>query len=206
VGYQRDGRGWLLTDGLRPAKEGRHFVPSPVIDYYLKLAYYLGCPRESYRMEVFTSEEDERQAAELWARFGLDAGGPVVALNSGGAYGSAKAWPAENFAILARRLAVERSAGGLVLCGPKVASAPMVAKVESLRKGGIDIEVRVDRRGTFHDRFILTGRGAWSVGHSLRDFGRKATYLSRLPEPQPLEDYFGERWDSASKLRGSAIE
>src|SRR6266498_3917123 len=33
----------------------------------------------------------------------------------------------------------------MVLCGPKVASAPMIAKLESLRKRGMDIEVRVDR-------------------------------------------------------------
>lgn len=118
VGYSRDGRGMFLTDRLSAPREGRGYVPTPAIDYYLKLAYYLGCPSESYGMEIFTTREDEACAAALWRRWGLD-GATVVALNSGGAFGSAKAWPAEYFAQLARRLAVERSSGVLILCGPK---------------------------------------------------------------------------------------
>ncbi len=87
-----------------------------------------------------------------------------------------------------------------VLCGAKAARAALRAKVETLRRSGLDIDVRVDRKEVFHDRFIVTGRGAWHVGHSLKDFGKKATYLSRMAEPQPLEDFFGECWDSADKL------
>src|SRR5262245_52526460 len=44
VGYRRDGRGWLLTNYLEPIRSGRTFVPSPVIEYYMKLAELVGCP------------------------------------------------------------------------------------------------------------------------------------------------------------------
>ena len=42
VGYDRDGRGFLLSDKLLPVKENGKFVPSPIVKYYLGLAKYLG--------------------------------------------------------------------------------------------------------------------------------------------------------------------
>ena len=42
VGYERDGRGFLLTDKLIPVKDRGKFVPSPIVKYYLGLASYLG--------------------------------------------------------------------------------------------------------------------------------------------------------------------
>src|SRR5262245_43058332 len=54
VGYARDGRSWLLTDRLKPLRAGRHYLPSPMIDYYLSLAEHLGCPRQTTRMELRT--------------------------------------------------------------------------------------------------------------------------------------------------------
>jgi hypothetical protein len=87
-----------------------------------------------------------------------------------------------------------------VLCGQRTATGGLRTKADSLRRGGLDIEVRVDPKGMFHDRFIVTGRGAWSVGQSLSDFGKKASYLSRIDEPRSLEQFFSDCWDSASKL------
>jgi heptosyltransferase-2 len=40
-------------------------------------------------------------------------------LNSSGAYGAAKLWPAEHFAQLARRIATTKGLAVLVTCGPK---------------------------------------------------------------------------------------
>src|SRR3989442_890792 len=50
------------------------------------------------------------------------------------------------------------------------------------------------------ERFIVTERGIWSVGQSLSDFGKKASYLSRIDESRSLEQYFEECWASAAKL------
>src|SRR5437016_3438246 len=87
-----------------------------------------------------------------------------------------------------------------VLCGRRTATPALRSRAEALRRGGLSIEVRVDPKGVFHDRFIVTERGVWSVGQSLSDFGKKASYLSRIDEPQSLERYFEECWASASKL------
>ena len=118
VGYSRDGRGWLLTDKLESPKSGRKFVPSPVIDYYLALANFLGCPRESYRMDLATTPADERAAESVWRAFGLHSAERVVVLNPGAAFGAAKCWPSAHFGELARRLGGLPNTRVLVLCGP----------------------------------------------------------------------------------------
>jgi heptosyltransferase-2 len=69
-------------------------------------------------MELFTTPSDERAADRVWQGAGLDYYPEVVCLNPGAAFGSAKHWPADYFATLARDLAVRRGSGVLVLCGP----------------------------------------------------------------------------------------
>jgi heptosyltransferase-2 len=118
VGYARDGRGWLLTDRLSPARAGRKFLPSPVIDYYLKLADHLGCPRQTYRMDLRTAPADEKAADGVWRAFGMDSAQRVIVLNPGAAFGAAKCWPTAHFGELARRLGGLDRTHVLVLCGP----------------------------------------------------------------------------------------
>ncbi|MBS0208960.1 MAG: lipopolysaccharide heptosyltransferase II [Planctomycetes bacterium] len=117
VGYGREGRSWLLTHPLRPTMHGRKYVPGPVLDYYLELAYALGCERESPVMELATRGVDEFQVDALWRKHAL-VGQRVVTLNSSGAFGAAKLWPTEYFAELARRIVLQLDRSVLVLCGP----------------------------------------------------------------------------------------
>jgi heptosyltransferase-2 len=119
IGYRRYGRDLFLTDGLDPLRgpNGKR-TPSPVLDAFNKLAEAAGCPNPGHQMELFTTPADESAADALWQREGLHRFREVICLNSGGAFGSAKHWPNEHFAALARRLADERGSGVLVLCGP----------------------------------------------------------------------------------------
>jgi heptosyltransferase II len=118
IGYERTCRRPLLTESLQPARDGSgKRVPSPVLDDYNRLAAHLGVS-PTRRMRLFTTTRDEAAADGVWNRFGLSRYAEVIALNPGAAFGSAKYWPAEYFAELARRLTDERGAGVLVLCGP----------------------------------------------------------------------------------------
>jgi heptosyltransferase-2 len=129
-GYDRGLRGPLLTHRLVPPYAGRtwygakRFTPSPVLDYYLELAYAFGCDRESPRMELAISDDDRRAADRVWTTLGLpapglsDTGRRVIVFNSGGAFGAAKLWPNEYFAALARRVVETTDHSVLVLCGP----------------------------------------------------------------------------------------
>ncbi len=119
VGYDRDGRGWLLTDRLKPRREGRRFVPSPVLPYYLALARHLGADPCDRRMQLFTRPEDDAAADRLLGEAGVEPGrGPLVMLNPGGRYGQAKLWHAERFAATADRLIAQRGARVLVNGSP----------------------------------------------------------------------------------------
>jgi heptosyltransferase-2 len=119
VGYERHGRSALLTDVLHHAvdADGRR-LPTPIVDAYLRLARHLACPIESSRLELATTRADEDAADRAWSELGLDRGGSVVCVNTGGAYGPAKNWPIEHFVDLCRQLAAQSGVRVLVLCGP----------------------------------------------------------------------------------------
>ncbi len=99
VGYDRDGRGVLLTDRLIPRRHGRTFVPVATLDYYLGLARYLGAADPDPHLEITTKPDDDARAAEL-----LQAakGRPIVLMNPGSEKPE-KRWPAERFVQLAAR-------------------------------------------------------------------------------------------------------
>jgi len=102
VGYARDGRGWLLTDRLSPPKLNGRFTPIPALDYYNDVARHLGCDRVGDRLVLATTPGDESAVDD---RLGdIEADRPLVVLNPGANFGSAKCWPAEKYAAVADRL------------------------------------------------------------------------------------------------------
>lgn len=120
IGFDRNGRQWMLTDALQP-KSRR--TPNPVLDEYLRLAEHLGCDTSSKQMELATTPHDELRLDRFWwkqpsvaQRYG--SGHSYVCLNSGGAFGAAKHWPVEHFADLARRIAWKLERRVLINCGP----------------------------------------------------------------------------------------
>jgi heptosyltransferase-2 len=113
VGYERDGRGFLLTDKLLPVKDRGKFIPTPIVKYYLGLANYLGSTTRDLKLQLFVTETEKRDAEAVLQRCGLDpttdrpashGQSPLVLLNPGAQYGAAKCWLPENFAQLGDRL------------------------------------------------------------------------------------------------------
>ncbi len=53
-----------------------------------------------------------------------------------------------------------------------------------------------------HDRYVLSETHMWLVGHSLKDLGKKETFIVPLGEDirQPLELAFETRWNSSLTL------
>ncbi|MSQ94968.1 MAG: lipopolysaccharide heptosyltransferase II [Gemmataceae bacterium] len=119
VGFQRDGRGWLLSDRLEPIRdENGGFKPSPIIDDYNRLAEAAGCTAPGHRMELFTTPADEAVADAIYQKLNLGNTDEVICLNPGAAFGAAKFWPIDSFVRLAQDLVALRGAQVLVLCGP----------------------------------------------------------------------------------------
>jgi heptosyltransferase-2 len=119
IGYARNRRGPLLTTRLAPLTANGAFVPTPLVGEYLQLVYAIGCGEESWRLELASTPRDEESADDAWAALGLTPGGRVIALNPGGAFGAAKLWPEEYWAVVARHVVGTLDHGVLVLCGPE---------------------------------------------------------------------------------------
>jgi heptosyltransferase-2 len=118
IGYNRQGRGLLLTDRIpAPTRDGE-FVPQPMVEYYLKLCEKLGGKTDSTRTQLFVDAESEGRAEKLFDKHGLGNGRPVVALNPGAAYGSSKLWMPKRFAHVGDRLVRNRGCDVVILGGP----------------------------------------------------------------------------------------
>ena len=120
VGYRGELRSLLLTRRFAHAHSNPATgLPLATLDAYLHLTTGDRLPAGFARMELATTEADEAAADRVWQRLRLPAGRDVVVFNTGGAFGSAKNWPAEHFAELAQRIAADWDLSVLVNCGPK---------------------------------------------------------------------------------------
>ncbi len=102
VGYERDGRGFLLSDRMIPRKGVGGFVPVPTLDYYLGIVRFLGAGHPSGEMALFTRAEDDVRVDEIFKDVGIDAasGDRLVLLNPG-AQKLMKRWEPARFAAVA---------------------------------------------------------------------------------------------------------
>ncbi|MGA2500240.1 MAG: lipopolysaccharide heptosyltransferase II [Tepidisphaeraceae bacterium] len=128
VGYERDGRAFLLSDRLLPSRDKGKYVPSPILRYYMGIVQYLGSRSRDMKMELFVTSSEIREAQAILARAGLDpdldrpaarGAGPLVLVNPGAQYGDAKCWLPEHFAEAADRLIEERNATVLISGTPR---------------------------------------------------------------------------------------
>lgn len=128
VGYDRDKRGFLLTDKLLAVKDRGKFLPTPIVKYYLGVAQYLGSRSRDIKLELSVTDGEKREAEKVLERAGLNPNihrpfahgqGPLILLNPGAQYGAAKCWLPENFARLADRLIDELGATILISSAPR---------------------------------------------------------------------------------------
>lgn len=143
IGYDRDGRGFMLTDRLLPIRCKGKYVPISAVDYYLGLARYLGAESPSKRMQLFTRPGDDARAEQLFRLAGVESDGrPLVLFNPGAANkGDAKLWPAERYAALADRL-IDRHGARVVVSGSPHEREILDAVHTAARRPLIDLPTR----------------------------------------------------------------
>ncbi len=116
IGYDRDGRGVLLTQRLQPERIGRGFAPVPMVEYYLRAARAVleedearndaVSPRAGppIRLELGITPGQDAAAERLLHAGGITGLRPFALINPG-ANDDAKRWPAPRFAAVAAHLA-----------------------------------------------------------------------------------------------------
>lgn len=109
IGYDRDARGWLLTQAIPVPRTGE--IPRHQRYYYLELLRRAGMIAAIPEPGAIRLEGADDAARAGRARF-AEAGcaPPVIGVSPGAAYGNAKRWLPEHFAEAASRLAARRNA------------------------------------------------------------------------------------------------
>ena len=140
IGYDRDGRGFLLTDCIPvknrrgrydesqfrstvrmgselPVRLGR-YVPMPLVEYYADLAEAVGCERPGDRLELFTTPDCEESVQRRLESLGIADRHPLIVISPGAKFGASKCWLPERFAAVADHLIESEGATVIVTCGP----------------------------------------------------------------------------------------
>ena len=133
IGYNRDGRGILLTKAIRVPERGE--IPMHEKFYYLELLRrtgWLDTLPEVPEIALRVGTEDAKRAEEKLRNLGARADATRIAVGAGASYGSAKCWPPERFAQALNRLQRERDAE-VVLFG-----TPAETEVSAAIQAGLD--------------------------------------------------------------------
>jgi heptosyltransferase-2 len=126
AGYATDGRRMLLTHPVRLTPD---ILAQHEVEYYLRLLERLGIPRPASPSLRIAVTGDERVAMESrLERLGVPRGKPVLAINPGATFGSAKRWYPDRFAAVADALSAEWGAVTVLLGSP--AEAPLAGEIE----------------------------------------------------------------------------
>ncbi len=119
LGFNRDGRGFLLTDRLPvPNKTPDGYEPMPMVDYYAHLAIALGCEHPGDQLRLFTTPDCARAVSERLEQCGVDSEKPLVVISPGANFGASKCWAPERFAAVADRLVEQYDVSVAMSPGP----------------------------------------------------------------------------------------
>ncbi len=118
VGYDRDGRGLLLTDRLPVTRVDGRVAVTRMVDYYGKLAEHVGCDPPGDRLELVASHEDDAAIERRLAALGVADRRPLVVICPGASFGASKLWLPERFAELGDLLIEKHGAALIVSCAP----------------------------------------------------------------------------------------
>jgi heptosyltransferase-2 len=122
IGFASSFRSWLLTDPVARVLKREHQV-----DTYKRLLKPLGIAHSNTPPRLYVSEAEVEESKQLLYQQGWKKEVPLIGINPGAAYGSAKCWPPERFRALAMRLLQETEAT-LLFFGDSV-TAPLVKQI-----------------------------------------------------------------------------
>jgi heptosyltransferase II len=126
LGYATDGRRWLLTHPVATVDR----PPPHQIDAYLRLVAALGLPVVERLPMLAPTLQAETEAGQLWEAYGVGRDEVVIGICPGAAFGPAKRWWPERFAVLADRLIASGACRVVFLGSP--AEVPLIQHIGAL--------------------------------------------------------------------------
>ena len=140
LGYNRQGRGILLTDRIPPFRLLNRFVPLSMIDYYnflidqsvtrLSPGQTIISEDDNNRLELFTNDQDRRCVDDLFTKWSFTAQDPLAIIIPGAAFGPSKCWPADYFAQLADSLS-DKGFRVIISCAPNQTERALAKSITS---------------------------------------------------------------------------
>jgi len=98
IGFSKHFRGWMLTDRVAMGEKEHQ------IDSYKRLLIPLGIAPSKTAPRLIVSDVELEASKILLYQRGYSKGSPLIGINPGASYGSAKCWPPERFRALAETL------------------------------------------------------------------------------------------------------
>jgi len=147
VGYDRDGRGWLLTDRVPVKNRIRGgYQPMPLVEYLADLVEAIGCPRPDDRLELYTTPDCDAVVERRLAEAGVlmndsdpARSRPLVLICPGAKFGASKVWLPERFGAVADRLI--EAHGATVVISPGPGEEPLAdAIVAAMRRPALNLK------------------------------------------------------------------
>jgi len=140
IGYNRDGRGWLLTDCIPVDRNNGELCAVPAIQYYSKVVEaFTGEAITDFRMELHTLEVYVNQATDLFRSIGFVDSTPTLVINNNAASGIGRLIPEDVLQKLCQRIVEETSFQVLLHGGPaereqpaKIVAAAANRRVQSM--------------------------------------------------------------------------
>ena len=115
LGYDTDGRGWLLT---HPVTRPTQAKTLPLVQYFRGLLPALGIRSDERAPALQISDEEDILAAALLQKHGVGPTDLFIGLNPGSVYGTAKQWSFRRYVAVADRLVEATGAKIIVFGGP----------------------------------------------------------------------------------------
>ncbi len=136
LGYSGHFRRLLLTD---PLQFPEHRAKQHLVTTYKMLLQPLGIPLSESPPQVYVSNSEKIKAKDLLRSYGVEEGDRILGVNPGAAYGSAKCWPAERFALLCHRLLAEDQNLSMILFGDQQTAETVKKICKNLPKKAINL-------------------------------------------------------------------
>jgi len=142
IGYNRDGRALLLTKAVPVEKA---VLQQHQVYYYLDLLRSAGIEPSDTQPYVYLTDNERQSARNLLSSDFIDDNGPLIGINPGATFGSAKRWPPGLFAELIIKLISELNGRIIISGGPSEIEIAdeIISEVKKLK-----IKLDIDRIGS----------------------------------------------------------